>query len=429
MTGRRLDPDLSPAARILNATGRLRAEFHPEEYRTALKGRERLTAFFHDELGWTLEVSETASLIRLHKRRADVPSDRGPRLQRARGDGPLASKKVLICCALICEQLWRRSRMSLQELLQAIAQTCATEEDERTLPPFPVVLAEDVSKQQARSNRLCLVDALKLLVAEGTATVDDDLDRVVDDEEANLVVTASRERLATKFSSLSPLLLGLASLPPEQHAAALSRATLSDSAESDVPSLDERRVRLMRRIADDPATDPVDDPTEGSPYLHTPAGRERALDLITSFGYIATVRRDWWEVTDRDGTGTGIEFPHGRRTERQASLALLAAIVRRTDPAAPLSTAEAVEVLELARRDRPRWAAAYAGRLPVLARVAAAELTNVGLLRPDPHRGGTWLSTPGARLWHVKVHSPPVPAAARTDAGSAVQPSLLTDED
>lgn len=185
----------------------------------------------------------------------------------------------------------------------------------------------------------------------------------------------------------------------------------------------------MRRIADDPAADPVDDPTEGAPYLHTPAGRERALDLITSFGYIATVRRDWWEVTDRDGTGTGIEFPHGRRTERQAALALLAAIVRRTDPVAPLSTAEAVEVLELARRDRPRWAAAYAGRLPVLARVAAAELTNVGLLRPDPHRGGTWLPTPGTRLWHVKVHPPPAPAAVRTDAGSAVQPSLLTDED
>ncbi|GAA1546417.1 hypothetical protein GCM10009678_31300 [Actinomadura kijaniata] len=433
MSERLLDPDLRDAARVLNATGRLRAEIDPELYRAALKERQLLATFFHEELGWTLEVLEAAELVRLHKRRADAPADRGPWLRRTRGDGPLAPRTVLVCCALVCEQLWRRSRMSLRDLLQAIAQVCAAEADAGTLPEFPVVAAEGVSKQTARSNRQVLVDVLKLLVAEGTVTVDADLDQAVDDEDADLVVTASRERLAAKFSSLSPLLLDLASLPPDQHAAALSQGTLPDRTPSAVPdtarSIEDRRLRLLRRLADDPATDPTDDLTEGSPYLHTITGRDRALNLLTSLGYNATVRRDWWEVTDPSGDGSGITFPNGRRTERQAALALLAVFPRRSDPMSPLRMDEAVDVLEQARQDRPRWASAYTGRLAALARAAAAELVAVGLLRPDPRDADAWLPTPGIHLWRVKVRSG-TGAKPSTEATPAAQDTLpLTDED
>ncbi|MGK5552898.1 DUF2398 family protein [Actinomadura kijaniata] len=433
MSERLLDPDLRDAARVLNATGRLRAETDPELYRTALKGRQRLAAFFREELGWTLEVLEAAELVRLHKRRTDVPADRGPWLRRTRGDGPLAPKTVLVCHALVCEQLWRRSRMSLRDLLQAIAQTCAAEAGAGTLPEFPIVAAEGVSKQTARGNRQVLVDVLKLLVAEGTVTVDADLDQAVDDEDADLVVIAWRERLAAKFSSLSPLLLDLASMPPERHAAALSRGTLPDRAASAAPdaahSIEDRRLRLLRRLADDPATDPTDDMTEGSPYLHTITGRDRALNLLTSLGYNATVRRDWWEVTDPNGDGSGITFPNGRRTERQAALALLAALPRRPDPMSPLHVDEAADVLEQARRDRPRWAAAYTGRPSALARAAADELAAVGLLRPDPRDADIWHPTPGIHLWRVKVRSGPA-AQPPPEAAPATQDTLpLTDED
>ncbi|WP_067482801.1 DUF2398 family protein [Actinomadura hibisca] len=433
MSDRLLDPDLRTAARVLNATGGLRAETDPEQYRKALKGRQQLAEFFRKELDWTLEVLETAELIRLHKRRTDVPADRGPWLQRSRGDGPLASRAVLVCGALVCEQLWRRSRMSLRDLLQAIAQTCAAEAEAGTLPEFPVVVAEGVSKQEARGNRQTLVDVLKLLVAEGTVTVDADLDQAVDDEDADLVVAASRERLAAKFSSLSPLLLDLESLPPEQHAAALSQGTLPDRVEpgtpASAPSLEDRRLRLLRRLADDPATDPTDDATEGSPYLHTLTGRGVALDLLTSLGYTATVRRDWWEVTDPCGDGTVLEFPNGRRTERQAALALLASLAKRTAPMSPLRIDEVVEMLEQARQDRPRWAAAYAERLPALARAAAAELTAVKLLRPAPDAADVWLPTPGIHLWQVKVRSGAPGKSTPAQAARTTQDALpLTDE-
>lgn len=422
MSGPFLNADLREAARLLVATGRLRAESEPEHYRAAVKGRHELGAFFHDELGWTVEVLEVAELVRLHKRRADVPADRGPRLARGRGEGPLAPKDVLVCVALVCEQLWRRSRMSLRELLQAIAQVCAAEVADDTLPQFQVVAQDGVGKQAARRNRQQLVDALKLLVAEGTITVDADLDHALEDEDSDLVVTASRDRLAAKFSSLSPVLLGLAGLPPGEHASALSAGRLPDQEDpvepGASPSLEDRRLRLIRRLVDDPAADPVDDRTDGSPYLHTLSGRERALNVIGALGYTATVRRDWWQVTDPTGAGSGIAFPNGRRTERQAALALLATLVRRTDTATPLRVAEVVEILERARADLPRWAAAYSGRLTALARASATELTAVGLLRADSQTTDVWHPTPGIHLWRIRVrHSPTAKAACEPSAG------------
>ncbi|WP_433136353.1 DUF2398 family protein [Actinomadura nitritigenes] len=407
MSGPLLDADLREAARALVATGRLRVETDPELYRAAVKGRRQLVAFFREELGWSVEVLEVAELVRLHKRRVDVPADRGPRLERGRGDGPLASKEVLVCVALVCEQLWRRSRMSLRELLQAVAQVCAAEAEQGTLPVFQVVAPDGVAKQAARESRRQLVDALKLLVAEGTVVVDADLDHGADDDRGDMVVSASRDRLAAKFSSLSPVLLGLDELPPDRHAAALSSATLPDVGDSSAgdgkPSLEERRLRLMRRLVDDPATDPIDDRSDGSPYLHTLTGRERALNVTGSLGYTATVRRDWWEITDPSGAGTAIEFPNGRRTERQAALAVLGALSHRDDPTARLPAGEIVGVLERARQELPRWAAAYSGRLAALARAAAAELVAVGLLRPAPDDPDTWIPTPGVHLWRVRV--------------------------
>lgn len=436
MSGPLLDPDLRDAARTLIASGRLRAESDPECYRAAVKGRQDLIAFFRDELGWTVEVVEVAELVRLHKRRIDVPADRGPRLERAR-DGMVAPKEVLVCVALVCEQLWRRSRMSLRELLQAIAQVCAAEVAEGTLPQFHVVASDGVSKQAARGNRQHLVDALKLLVAEGTVTVDADLNYAIDDEDSDLVVAASRDRIAAKFSSLSPVLLGLAGLPADRHAAALSSGRLPDEAppiDPDAPpSLEDRRLRLIRQLVDDPATDPTNDQTEGSPYLHTLSGRERALNVIGSLGYVSTVRRDWWQVTDPTGLGTALTFPNGRRVERQAALALLAALAHRPDPAAPLGVTDVVDVLEQARDELPRWAAAYSGRLPALARAAAAELAAAGLLHPAQDDADLWHPTPGIHLWRVRVrygstaNPPGGPPVGGTDASG--QESLPLDDE
>jgi uncharacterized protein (TIGR02678 family) len=427
-----LDPDLRDAARQLIAAGRLRAETDPERYQAAVKGRAELTGFFRTELGWTVEVLEVAGLVRLHKRRRDVPADRGPRLQRDGRHGPLAPARVLVIEMLICEQLWRRPRMSLRDLLQAIAQVCAAEAPSGRLPLFPVVAADGTAKKEAQQNRQHLVDALRLLAAEGSVTVDADLGRAVTDEDSDLVVSASRDRLAAKFSSLSPTLLGLNDLTPAAHAAALTADSLAEQIQSAdepaIPTVEQRRLLAVRRLVDDPATDPLDGTSAGPPYLHTITGRERALTVAASLGLATTVRRDWWEATDPSGLASGIDFPNGRRTERQAALALLETLPRRRDPASPLALPEITALLEQARTEVPRWAAAYERRTPALARAAAAELVGAGLLTVHLELLDQWLPTPGIHLWRVRLrHGPTESASACDENRTARQPVRAAD--
>ena len=411
MSGPRLDADLAEAARRLTVACRVSADDDAQHYRAILRGRRELGEFFAAELGWTLEVQDVAGVVRLHKRRDDVPGDRGPYLVRQTNDGPLAAANVLVLVALICEQLWRRPRISLRELLQAVAQVCAAEAPSGRLPEFRIVATDQVSKREAQQNRQNIVDALKLLVAEGEISVDADLERAVTDEGADLFITADRESLSTKFASLSPTLLDLAARAPDTHAAVLSARSLPDAdpalAEERAATVDARRLRALRRVVDDPAADPDDDPSTVG-YLSTITGRERALNVVTAFGLVPTVRRDWWQVTDPSGTASGMEFPHGRRTERQAALAILAELPRRTDPHAPVLLAEMVALFESVRATLPRWAAAYAGRLPALARAAATELVAAGLLRPSTKPMDCWRPTPGVHLWRVRVrHAEP----------------------
>ncbi len=419
-----LDADLRESALLLMASGRLRIENDPEHYRAALKDHQALAEFFGTELNWTLEVHEVAGVIRLHKRRSDVPADRGPRLVRDRK--PLAGTLVMILICLACEQLWRRPRMGVRELMQAIAQVCAAESTDGRLPRFPVVASQEVSKKEARRNRQSLADALKILVAEGTITVDADLDRALADEAGDLVVTASRDRLATKFSSLSPTLLQLDDLPPDQHTAALSADSLLDHETAfSAPTLEQRRLNAVRRLVDDPATDPLDDPTDTTAYLHTLTGRERALNVVAALGLAATVRRDWWQVTDPSGHASDIDFPHGRRTERQAALALLATLPGRDDPAAPLTLTDIADLFTQLRARQPRWAASY-DRMTTLARAAAGELTSAGLLKAEPDTPSHWWPTPGVHLWRVRVHQPDPPPTPKTplpDQPDAAEPA------
>ncbi|MEV7374684.1 DUF2398 family protein [Streptomyces sp. NPDC090301] len=428
-----LDADLRESAQLLMASGRLRLESDPEQYRAALKDHQALAEFFRTELNWPLEVHEVAGLIRLHKRRSDAPADRGPRLVRDRK--PLAGTLVMILISLACEQLWRRPRMGVRELMQAIAQVCAAESADGRLPRFPVVTSQEVSKKEARHNRQSLADALKILVAEGTITVDADLDRALaDDEAGDLVVTASRDRLATKFSSLSPTLLQLDDLPCDQHTAALSADSLLDQeTSSGALTLEQRRLNAVRRLVDDPASDPFEDPTDTTAYLHTLTGRERALNVVAALGLTATVRRDWWQVTDPTGQASVIDFPHGRRMERQAALALLATLPDRDDPAAAVTLTDIADLFTQLRARQPRWAASY-DRMTTLARAATRELISAGLLKADPGACDQWWPTPGVHLWRVRVHQPdpppgpkePLPQQTDAAADPGEQPSPHT---
>lgn len=420
MTQRLLDPDLADAARHLILACRISSADDPVRYRVVLRGRRELTDFFRTELGWTLHIHDVGGMVRLHKRRDDVPGDRGPRLQRRSGRGELAPAQVLVLAALVCEQLWRRPRISLRELLQSVAQVCAAEAATGRLPAFRIVATDGVSKREAQAARANIVDAIKLLQVDGEIGVDADLDRAVTDENAEVFITADRDSLANKFASLSPTLLSLSARAPDQHVATLTAISLPDAEPDAVAqrqaSVEGRRLTALRRVADDPVADPDNDPNPVG-YLATSTGRERALNIAAALGLVASVRRDWWEITDPTGTASDFDFPQGRKTERQGALALLSHLPHHG--ASEVTAGEITTMFEEIRRDMPRWAAGYAERLPVLARAAAGELVTAGLLRVtgDEDR---WQVTPGVHLWRVRArHGQPArPGRHRTESDS-----------
>ncbi|MFD1364407.1 DUF2398 family protein [Actinoplanes sichuanensis] len=413
------DPEAAEAARHLTIVRRISSSDDPVRYRAVLAARHQLAGVFRDELGWSLVIQDMAGLVRLHKRRDDPPSNRGPYLPRTNGPGAPAGKLVLVLVTLICEQLWRRPRISLRELVQAVAQVCAAESTTGRLPAFRIVATDGVTKREAQNARQDLSDALKLLIADGEITVDADIDRALADEQADCVVTANRDSLATKIASLSPSLLNLSDRPPHEHSTALTATSLPDAdthaALERAASVEGRRLTALRRIADDPGTDPGDDPAPLG-YLATLSGRERALTLAANLGLAVTVRRDWWEITDPAGGRAGLVFPQGRRTTRQAALALLAELTQRPQPDAAIPLAEIEQMLQNIRTDLPGWASSYAANLALLARDAAAELIDAGLLTPasEPDQ---WLPTPGIHLWRVQVrHDEPARPAGPSPA-------------
>lgn len=134
------------------------------------------------------------------------------------------------------------------------------------------------------------------------------------------------------------------------------------------------------------------------------------------------MRRDWWQVSDPSGLGSALDFPNGRRSERQAALALLEHLGSRELTAEGceqlVTVGEIVTLLEQVRTELPRWAAAYDRRLPALARAAASELVSAGLLLnaasvapADDDTGDSeqrcWQPTPAVRMWRIKLKAPP----------------------
>lgn len=223
-----LDPDVRAAAQHLLLRCRVTAEDDPELYRSLVRHRSQVTAFFAAHLDWTVVVSETAQMVRLRKRRSDPPSARGPMVRRSDRE-ILATREVMVLAALVCEQLWRRPRMALRELLQAVSQVSAAETDAGTLPAFRIVASDGRNKAEASRSRQHLLDALVLLNNRGLLSADADLERARQDDTVDLVITANRERLALEIASVSPSVLQLNRRPPHAHVRALSAATLLDA--------------------------------------------------------------------------------------------------------------------------------------------------------------------------------------------------------
>jgi uncharacterized protein (TIGR02678 family) len=392
----------------------LTAEHNPDVFRLAVLHRDELVAWFSSTTGWRVEIQAADGLCRLYKRRADPPADRAPQLLRQhRAARRPAPPLVLVLLCLVCEQLWRHPETSFNDLQRALVQSCAAEADSGRLPRFQPVAPTGREHARASADRVALVDAIRVLADWRVIVVDRPLEVIEQDDRADLVVTARRERLAALLAGPSPTLLDVDLDQPATHVPLLcaDQAELPEHASASQRDL-RRRHTALRAVLDDPGVTPDTDGEAGG-YLASVTGRRQALDTAAAAGLVCTVRRDWWVVADPAGTTTDLDFPHSRAHEQHAALLLLAELRHRDDPAAPVTLEVATALLRAHLDRRPWWAARYRGPSGArrLAARAACQLVEVGVLQPASaeESAGTemgavaWVPTPAIHLWQVRV--------------------------
>ncbi|MEU9074425.1 DUF2398 family protein [Kitasatospora sp. NPDC048538] len=405
----------------------LRQQIHsveddPELFGLASAHQREVAAWFDHTVGWRFEVYRSEGLCRLYKRRVDPPSDRGPVVRRGKSGEVPASPLVLVLASLICEQLWRSTQATFNDLQRAVVQACGTEAELGRLPRFRPVA--DVGEKQATAgaHRRAFIDALLLLESWHVIESDVALDQLEQDQGLDLVITARRERLALLIASVAPSLLDIDVDRPDTHAAALC-ADQRDLPEDAPVKAQERRRRhvAMRAVMDDPGVVP-DPATEAGKYLSSYTGREHAMTAAAAAGLVCTVRRDWWSVSDPYGRSTDLTFPTGRSLEQHGALLLLEALVGRDEPMEWFGIEWASSQLRRELAERPWWARRYQGPggERSLAEAGIRQLLSAGIVSADPPPGSGWRPTPAVHLWQVRV-------SHATSAAKAATLSDVTD--
>ncbi len=399
---------LEPEAGLVVAR-MLRQQIHcveadPETFRLAVNYQREVAAWFDRTAGWRFEVYRSEGVCRLYKRRHDPPGNRAPVVQRSKSS-TAASPLVLVLASLVCEQLWRSTQATFNDLQRAVVQACGTEADAGRLPRFRPVAAAGERLATAASHRLAFIDALRLLESWHVIASDTALDLLEQDQGLDLVITARRERLALLIASVAPSLLDVDLDAPHTHVDALCADQRELPEDAPTKAHERRRRHLaMRAVLDDPGLAPDPD-TEVGRYLSSYTGRERALDAAAVAGLACTVRRDWWTVADPQRHTTDLTFPHGRTLEQQGALVLLDALAGRDDPMGWFGIEWACAELRRILAERPWWARRYQGANGdrSLAEAAIGQLLSAGLVAADPPPGSGWRPTPAIHLWQVHI--------------------------
>lgn len=393
----------------------LTEEADPEQFRLACHHRHEITHWFSQNPGWRFHTDRQAGMCRLYKRSLDPPAGRGPLLHRSKPSArtPI-SPLVQVLAALICEQMWRATQTTFNQLQRAVIQACGTEAATGRLPRFQPVAPAGHKQSTAAAHRMAFIDALRLLESWHILTLDQPLNTVEQDLGADLDISARRERLALLIASPPPSLLTVDLDDPDSHVATLcpDQTPPSDDATSlDTPRHHRRTV--LRAVLDDPVLAPDSDSGPGR-YLASWDGREHALKTAAVVGLTCTVRRDCWMITDPAGHTTDATFPRSRTVEQQAALVLLDALKRRDDPMAWFGLHWAAEALDGHLRQRPWWARTYQhpGKAKSLATAAVLHLHSAGLCAGDPPPGSGWQPTPAIHLWQLSITDAPRPHTA-----------------
>ncbi|CAM5279286.1 TIGR02678 family protein (plasmid) [Streptomyces viridifaciens] len=399
---------LEPEAGLVVAR-MLRQQIHcveadPETFRLAVNYQREVAAWFDRTAGWRFEVYRSEGVCRLYKRRHDPPGDRAPVVQRSKSS-TAASPLVLVLASLVCEQLWRGTQATFNDLQRAVVQACGTEADAGRLPRFRPAAAAGEKLATAASHRLAFINALRLLESWHVIASDVALDLLEHDQGLDLVITARRERLALLIASVAPSLLDIDLDAPHTHVDALCADQRELPEDAPAKAHERRRRHLaMRAVLDDPGLTPDPD-TEVGRYLSSYTGRERALDAAAVAGLACTVRRDWWTVADPQGHTTDLTFPHGRTLEQQGALLLLDVLAGRDDPMGWFGIEWACAELRRVLAERPWWARRYQGINGdrSLAEAAIGQLLSAGIVAADPPPGSGWRPTPALHLWQVHI--------------------------
>lgn len=403
---RLVDPEAGPVIAALQRNPLLTVESDQDLFRLAVRHGDGIARWYDHTTGWKVDVRAADGLCRLYKRRHDPPADRAPLLVRADAQARRpAPPLVLTLLCLVCEQLWQHPETSFNDLQRAIAQTCATESEAARLPRFQPVSPDGSDRGRANVHRLALVDAIRLLETWGVVCTDRSLNAAEQDHNADLVITARRERLLALLACPSPTLLSIDLDRPDDHVDLLcsDQADLPEHASANQHDL-RRRHLALRAVLDDPGVAPDTDAETGR-YLASASGRRHALDAAAVAGLTCVVRRDWWVVADPVSSSNGPEFPHGRSHEQQAALLLLHDLARREDPAAEVTSAEAEQIMRGHLDRRPWWASRYQGKRGAerLAQAALTRLTEAGVLNSPDDAEKDWAPTPAVHVWKVSL--------------------------
>jgi uncharacterized protein (TIGR02678 family) len=390
--------EVARGIRLLLASPLISNRVAGEWFDLVRRRREPIRRWFDFYCGWTLIVEPRLGYARLTKVRAATDPSRPARRIRS-GRAPFDRRRYVLLC-LVAAELLAVPVTTIGLLADRISRASAVD---------LVVVGFDSA---SRSERMALVDVLRLLESYGAL-------EVVDGVTESFVDTAAAKVL---YRIDATLLLRLLAAPvgPSQLAVPADEVSLrfeellgqvtlerrygraGGNGTEAVPASETQRNlwlrhSVFRRLVDDPVVYLDDLSAEELSYISSPTGRRLLREAADQGGFILEDRADGMLFIDADAIATDSRFPDDASTAKVAALLLLD---RLREP----SAAEQLEIVAAELMARfPRWAKSYREKdgihqlvCDALAILAGFGLVRVadGLVYPLPAAGRYAIGTP-----------------------------------
>lgn len=361
----------------------------PDMFDLIRRRREPIRQWFDYYCGWTLTVEPRLGYARLIKVSAATDPSRPARRLRS-GHAPFDRRRYVLLC-MVAAELLTTPATSIGLLADKIVPACAAD---------PVVADFDPA---SRSERLALVDVLRLLESFGVLDVlDGDTEAFVESSAAKVLYRVDPTlllRLIAAPVGPSQLDLPIEDVPLrfEDVLSEISRehryGTATGRHEDTSGISESQRVKwlrhsLFRRVLDDPVVYFADLSDDERGYLTSGTGRRLLRRAAEEGGFVLEERAEGVMFVDADGIATDTRFPDDSAIAKVAALLLLDEL---TGPvaAARLDAAAAALLIRF-----PQWAGSFrsddgahqlaADALSVLTGFGLVRVTDDGLIEPLP---------------------------------------------